>query len=177
MVEVEIEDRRFALAHVMRGINRRGVRDLSDEIRSVQAAGVNTLSSGLRKGSRLFLRMPGFLRRLAFRTLLGSPRFAKQHTGTMLVTAVGMFGGGVGWGFSSPGIHNLSIVIGGISTQALAMPNESGPREMLCLTVSANHETIDGAPLARFVGRLKELIEAAAVPLDAVGTQAGPAGS
>ena len=32
-------------------------------------------------------------------------------------------------------------------------------REYLCLTVSLNHDIIDGAPAARFVTRLKEPIE------------------
>ena len=32
-------------------------------------------------------------------------------------------------------------------------------REYLCLTVSLDHDPIDGAPAARFVTRLKELIE------------------
>jgi pyruvate/2-oxoglutarate dehydrogenase complex dihydrolipoamide acyltransferase (E2) component len=161
MIEVKVEDRPFALAHVIRGINRRDVRDISDEIRSVQTAGVDSLSSGLRKGSSLFLKLPGFLRRLVLRLLLCSPRFTKRHTGTMMVTAVGMFSNGSGWGFTAPGIHNLSIVIGGIATRPSVSPTESGQREFLCLSVSANHEVVDGAPLARFVSSLKEQIEAA----------------
>lgn len=168
MVEVPVENRSFALARVIKGINRRGVRDISEEIRSIQSAGMDSLSPGLRKGSRFFLRMPGFLRRLIFRLLLSSPRFTKRHTGTILVTAVGMFGSGAGWGFSAPGIHNLSIVLGGIATRAPAAPNQSDPREVLCLTVSANHEVVDGAPLARFVSCLKEQIEGADLLLDAV---------
>ena len=177
MIEVKVEDRKFALAHVIKGINRRNVRDISDEIRSVQTAGMNSLSSGLRKGSRIFLRVPGFLRRLVFRLLLCSPRFAKRHTGTMLVTAVGMFGSGAGWGFSAPGIHNLSVVIGGIATRAPVTPTESEYHEFLCLTVGANHEVVDGAPLARFVGSLKEQIETADLLFDATGTKADQAGA
>jgi hypothetical protein len=145
----------------MRRINGRDVRDLSDEIRSVQSAGMNSLPSGLRKGSRFFLRMPSFLRRLIFRLLISSPRFAKRHTGTMLVTAVGMFTGGAGWGFSAPGIHNLSVVVGGIASRPSYSGSDLEPREVLCLTVSANHETVDGAPLARFVRELTELVEVA----------------
>ena len=32
-------------------------------------------------------------------------------------------------------------------------------REYLCITLSFDHDLIDGAPAARFTGRLKELIE------------------
>jgi hypothetical protein len=162
----------------MRGINRRDVRDMSKEIRSVQTAGMDSLPAGLRKSSPFFLRAPGFLRRSFFRLLLSSHRFTRRHTGTMLVTAVGMFGGGgAGWGFSAPGIHNLSIVIGGMTKRAPATQADSDPRQVLCLTVSANHEVVDGAPLARFVARLKEHIEAADLLLDAAETRAGRPGA
>ena len=161
MIEVDIEARQFALAHVIRAINRRSVRDISDEIRCVKSTGLNSLSSSLRKGSRFFLRIPGFLRRLIFRLLLSSPRFTKQHTGTIMVTAVGMFSKGAGWGFSAPGIHNLSVVIGGITKRVSKTPTESESQELLCLTVSANHEVVDGAPMARFIRCLREHIEAA----------------
>lgn len=161
IVEVEVEGRPFALAHVVRGINRRGVREISDEIRAVQGSGMRSLSSGMRAASRLFLRLPGSLRRSVYRALLQSPRFAKRHTGTLLVSSVGMFSGGAGWGFSAPGIHNLSVVVGGIASRAAAQAGESGPREVLCLTVSANHEVVDGAPLARFVHHLARQVESA----------------
>lgn len=177
MLEVEVEGRQFALAHVMRGINRRDVRDISEEIRRVQTAGIDSLPSGLRRSSRLFLGLPGFLRRSIFRLLLRSQRFTKRYAGSMLVTAVGMFGGGAGWGFSAPGIHNLSVVIGGITKRAPATQAASEPREVLCLTVSANHEMVDGAPLARFVGILREQIEAADLLLFAAETRAGPPGA
>jgi hypothetical protein len=161
MVEVDVEGRKFPLAHVLRAINRRTPRELHDEIRAVQAAGVGSVPSGVRLATRALLWMPGVLRRLVARVLLRSPDFAKRHVGTVLVTAVGMFGGGAGWGFSAPGIHSLSIVVGGIATRAVA-DGRSGAREVLCLTVSADHDLIDGAPLARFVCDLRGLIEAAA---------------
>lgn len=38
---------------------------------------------------------------------------------------------------------------------------EVEPREYLSLTVTFDHEAVDGAPVARFVQRLKELVESA----------------
>lgn len=173
IVEVNVEGRPFALAHVLRGIHRRSVRDLHDELRAVQAAGVRSLSPGLRVASALFLRAPGPLRRLGYRAALGFPDFAKRHTGTVLVTAVGMFGGGAGWGLSAPGIHNLSIVIGGIAAQPPA-PGTPAPHETLRVTVSANHELVDGAPLARFVRDLAGLVEHAEGLVELAGHEAQP---
>ena len=161
IVEVEVEGRPFALAHVVRAINRRTVREIHEEIRSVQSAGVASLPSGLRLATGLVLRMPGILRRLVVQAMLSFPHVAKRHTGTVLVTSVGMFSGGAGWGLSAPGIHNLSVIVGGIATRPAAKEGRTEPREVLCLTVSANHELIDGAPLARFVRDLRKLVESA----------------
>jgi pyruvate/2-oxoglutarate dehydrogenase complex dihydrolipoamide acyltransferase (E2) component len=86
---------------------------------------------------------------------------AKRHVGTVLLTAVGMFGGGPGWGCSAPGIHGLSIVVGGIATRAGAGEDHPVAREIHCLTVSADHNRVDGAPMARFVCDLRTRLEAA----------------
>jgi pyruvate/2-oxoglutarate dehydrogenase complex dihydrolipoamide acyltransferase (E2) component len=166
IVEVDVEGRRFGLARVVRDANRRSFRDIHNEIRSVQSAG--SMPRGLRWAAKGMLFAPGPLRRGIFRFLLCFPRFRKQHTGTVLLTAVGMFGGGAGWGFSAPGIHGLSIVVGGIASRNGRGEDDPLGREVLYLTVSADHELIDGAPLARFIRDLRELIEGGDGVRDAV---------
>lgn len=160
IVEVNLEGRHFGLAHVLRAVNRRTPREIHDEIRAVQSAGARSVAPALRVAMRLVLLLPGFLRRPIFRFLLRFPRLAKRHTGTVLLTAVGMFGGGPGWGLSAPGMHGLSIVVGGIASRS-GGEDRSAAREVLCLTVSADHDLIDGAPLARFVRDLRTYLESA----------------
>ena len=160
MVEVEVEGRPFGLAPLVRAVNRRSRREIHEEIRAVQAAGASSMTRGLRLAARIFLLLPGVIRRSLFRLLLRSPRLAKRHTGTVLLTAVGMFGGGAGWGFSAPGIHSLCIVVGGIASR-VGPEDPASSREVLCLTVSADHDRVDGAPVARFVRDLRAQLEAA----------------
>ncbi|MCC6620006.1 MAG: 2-oxo acid dehydrogenase subunit E2 [Deltaproteobacteria bacterium] len=160
IVEVDVAGRRFPLAHVVRATNRRSPHAIQAELRAVQARGLGSVARGPRLATRLALWLPGLVRRLAFRLLLRSPRFAKRHTGTLLLTAVGMFGAGAAWGLSAPGIHGLSIVVGGIAARPPLEPGGE-PREALCLTVSADHTIVDGAPLARFVRDLRASLEAA----------------
>jgi pyruvate/2-oxoglutarate dehydrogenase complex dihydrolipoamide acyltransferase (E2) component len=160
IVEVEVAGRPFALAHVARAVNRRTPREIHDEIREVQAAGVRSIRPGLQLAARLALLLPGVLRRLVLRFLLRFPQLAKRHTGTVLLTAVGMFGGGTAWGLSAPGIHGLSVIVGGIAARPSG-DGQSASREVLCLTVSADHDLVDGAPVARFVRDLRAHLEAA----------------
>jgi len=165
IIEVAIDDRRFPLAHVVRAIDRRSPEAIHDEIRAVQEGGARTLSRGTRRATRALSALPGFVRRLLYRLLLASPRRAKRRVGTLLVTAVGMFGSGTaGWGLSAPGLHDLAIIVGGITERPKAIDEAetpAAPREVLCLTVSANHALIDGAPLARFAAELARLVERA----------------
>ncbi len=160
LVEVDVEGRKLPLAHILRAVNRRTVVELGEELRAVKKQGVKSVGRGLMLVLRIFLLLPGFLRRTLYRAILRFPRFAKRHTGTVTLTAVGMFGVGVGWGMSAPAIHSLSVLVGGIGLRP-STDGRPGMREILCLTVSADHDVVDGAPLARFVRVLRDLLESA----------------
>jgi pyruvate/2-oxoglutarate dehydrogenase complex dihydrolipoamide acyltransferase (E2) component len=69
-----------------------------------------------------------------------------------------MFGKGAGWGIPLPS-HSLWVTVGGIGAKPGVVDGQVVMRDYLSLTISFDHETIDGAPAARFTQRLKELIE------------------
>lgn len=158
IVEIEIEGRRFPLAHVVRAANRRGVRDLHDEIRSIKARGDRNYDDRTVNLLRLYTRLPGPLRRTAYRLAALNPQWQKRIGGTVSVTAVGMFGQGGGWGIPIP-LYTLNLTLGGISWKPAVIDGQIVPREMLDLTLSFDHDIVDGAPAARFANRLKGLVE------------------
>jgi pyruvate/2-oxoglutarate dehydrogenase complex dihydrolipoamide acyltransferase (E2) component len=51
------------------------------------------------------------------------------------------------------------LTLGGIAEKPGVADGHIEPREYLCLTISLDHDIIDGAPAARFTARLKEMIE------------------
>jgi pyruvate/2-oxoglutarate dehydrogenase complex dihydrolipoamide acyltransferase (E2) component len=53
------------------------------------------------------------------------------------------------------------ITVGGIVTKPRYVDGELRPRELFDLTISVDHEVVDGAPAARFARRLAELVEQA----------------
>ncbi len=69
--------------------------------------------------------------------------------GTCGITAVGMFGKGLSWGIPTAPIHSLSLTLGGMSEKPGVVDGHIAIREYLCLTVSLDHDIIDGAPAAR----------------------------
>ena len=76
----------------------------------------------------------------------------------MLVTAVGMFGKGGGWGIPVAN-YTLSVTVGGMQKKPGIFNDQITIREYLDLTLSIDHDIVDGAPAARFVQYFRELLE------------------
>ena len=76
-----------------------------------------------------------------------------------MVSSVGMFGIGSGWGLNSGSIFTTNILLGGISEKPAVVDGQVAVSEFLNLTVGMDHDIIDGAPAARFITRFKNLIE------------------
>ena len=158
---VEARQGAVAIPHIVREANRRTVRDISDEIRSIQASPRKSEQQGALV--KLAPRIPRFLRLLFFRVVKRNPRWFKDLQGTVVLTSVGMFGRGGGWGIGFLPTHTLGITVGGIARKPGAYDDRVEVREYLHLTLSFDHDIVDGAPAARFARRFTELIETATV--------------
>jgi pyruvate/2-oxoglutarate dehydrogenase complex dihydrolipoamide acyltransferase (E2) component len=154
MVEITHHGRNVVLPLCIRAANQRTVGDLHAQIRAAQAHPLD--SRGFRL--RWFARLPRLARDVFYWAIFKNPHWLKQSFGTVGVTAVGMFGQGSGWAIPF-GVHTLEIALGGIAEKPGIVDGRIDIREYLCVTVSFDHDIIDGAPAARFVQRLKELIE------------------
>jgi pyruvate/2-oxoglutarate dehydrogenase complex dihydrolipoamide acyltransferase (E2) component len=88
------------------------------------------------------------------------PQMFRDNSSPVMVTAVGMFGEGGGWAITMPNF-TLNIAVGGISRKPGVYQGEIAIRKYLDLTVSIDHDVVDGAPAARFVQTLRELLESA----------------
>jgi pyruvate/2-oxoglutarate dehydrogenase complex dihydrolipoamide acyltransferase (E2) component len=146
-----------AIPTILRRANTRSVRDLSDEIRSIQKDAHPAGRLGGLVG--LAPRIPRFARLLYFRALKLSPHWVKQAQGTAIVTSVGMFGKRAGWGIAFLMSHTLGLTVGGIGERPVVHEGAVVPRECLDLTLSFDHDIVDGAPAARFARTLVEIIE------------------
>jgi len=155
-IEHDAASQKVLLPHIVRAANRKSVRAIHDEIRAAQAADVEQAV----KGPRL---LPAVVFSpciwLLWRIGRARPRFQKQITGTVAITAVGMFGKSAGWGVPPPIPVPLMLTVGGIGEKQEIMDGRIATREYLSLTISVDHNIVDGAPAARFAQRLKELIE------------------
>jgi pyruvate/2-oxoglutarate dehydrogenase complex dihydrolipoamide acyltransferase (E2) component len=90
--------------------------------------------------------------RLAYRNISVWQRF-----GVIGVTAVGMFGSGPMWLVPLTS-STLMVAVGSIAKRLMLVEGVVQERENLCLTISVDHDIIDGAPAARFISRFAEIL-------------------
>ena len=158
LIEVVTPEGSFPLAHLVKDANRRNITEISSEIGAIKkdpsAGGSGRL---FRMTAPWVSRIPGAVG-LFYRLAARSVRL-RQMTGTVSVTSVGMFGGGGGFGIGHPTIQTLTVLVGGISRRPWMFDDKIVPRDILDLTVTVDHNVVDGAPAARFVADLREMIE------------------
>ncbi len=159
VIEIELEGRRFPMSHILRSAQQRSFLELHDEIRAVQADAGKSASRQRWPRLRWFFRLPIWLRDRVYDYLYASPARVKRNTGTVGLTALGMFAEMGGWGIHRP-THNCSVVVGGIEAKPLARAGQVVVREVLNVTIGVNHDVVDGIPAARFANRFRELVEA-----------------
>jgi hypothetical protein len=87
------------------------------------------------------------------------PQLWKKYVGTVGITSVSMFGKGAAWGIPPALPIPLMMTVGGIGEKPVLVDGQLVMRDYLSLTISFDHDIVDGAPAARFTERLKELIE------------------
>lgn len=157
-IEIEVDGRSFPLVHPMRAVNRRSALEIHQEIRALQN-NPDQSEEVQTPFLRYFYWLPTFGRHLLYRLVEVRPLWRKRFTGTVGLTSVGMFGNGRGWGVGMP-IHSLAITVGGIVEKPAWIDGRIEPRQYLCVTLSFDHNVIDGAPAARFTNTFRELVEA-----------------
>jgi pyruvate/2-oxoglutarate dehydrogenase complex dihydrolipoamide acyltransferase (E2) component len=155
-IERKFKETNEVVAMIIRNANKKSIVEISQEI--IKEKSKEVRKAEVFKSIRLFLLIPGFIRMLIFRVLDRSPQLMKKRAGTIMVTSANMIGKGAAWGVPIA-THTLNVTIGGIVHRLVEIKGNYENREHLCLTVSVDHDIVDGAPAARFIRQLKTFIE------------------
>ncbi len=153
------------LPYVVRRANRKSFSEITEEISNAknQEVSENDVVLGEKKtrfATSLYYMMPRSLRLCVWKHILRRPMLARKLMGTVMVTAVGMFGKVNGW-FITAGVHPVSFGVGSVIRKPKAVKDSIEIREILNMTVLIDHDVIDGAPMARFISDLTKNIETA----------------
>jgi pyruvate/2-oxoglutarate dehydrogenase complex dihydrolipoamide acyltransferase (E2) component len=162
LIEVPTEQGPFGLVHVVRDADVRSVADMSAELRAVKTDPATTTTGRmLDTVAPTAGRIPGLYR--AMYAAMSRSRRVHLATGTVQVTAVGMFVDGGGFAIAPPTLASLVVVVGGVSKRPRAIGDRIEVRDVLDLTVTIDHNVVDGAPATRFAADLRQLMHTAAV--------------
>jgi pyruvate/2-oxoglutarate dehydrogenase complex dihydrolipoamide acyltransferase (E2) component len=160
IVEISTPQGPFPLVHTLRDADIREVADLSMELHRVKAVGFQQ-HHGPTRLVPVLTHLPGAVP--AMYAVLSRSVRARQRSGTVGVTAVGMFADGGGFAVTPLSLMSLQIVVGGITRRPRAIEDQVVVRDVLDLTVTVDHNVVDGGPAARFGADLRRQIESAAV--------------
>lgn len=160
LIEVGAGGAVFPLAYLIRDADIRDVADITEEIRTVKKNPTGTVEGRrLTRWAPLGGRIPG-LAWIIYQIMSRSTRM-RAISGTVAISSVGMFGGGPGHGIGFPTVLSLSVLVGGRTKRPVADGDNVVVGEVLDLTVTFDHNIVDGAPAARFVADLREMLTTA----------------
>ena len=143
--------------YIVRQADKKTLAEIQEEITAAQSSQVQSAFAGENLG-RVFEGLPKFVRRLVFYIMTRNPSLKKKILGTVGFTSVSMFIIANGWPvIITP--HTLSIALGGLGRKPGVVGKSIEPREMLAVTVSMDHDVIDGAPAARFLHQLNQMYQ------------------
>jgi pyruvate/2-oxoglutarate dehydrogenase complex dihydrolipoamide acyltransferase (E2) component len=150
----------------LRFADRTSVPELSRRIRAAHSQAA--------PAPRLMRHLPVALFRPAVSVLSRNPRFLAD-AGVIAISNVGAGSDGVpGWGFA-PSATSVEVTLGGITKRLALEGGEVREHEHLCMTVSIDHDLVDGAAGARFVRTLVDLVASGIVLQPALHTAGGGA--
>ena len=160
-VEVEKSGKLVTKQYIIRDINRKTTKEVSDEI--VEAKKNVDDEEGYvfsKIGQKILGILPRRIVLWFLRSLVRNHKKVKEHSGTLFVTSVTMFSNAPG--FIVPyigGPKAVSFAVGSSVKKPVVIGDEIRIREMINVTAVFNHDIIDGAPAARFINRLRRYLE------------------
>ena len=160
LIETVIEGKEYPINYILKSANNKTVLEINTEIRAAQKKREEDYTeSKENRGIKILLSAPKFLRAFLFwRKVRKDPFFIRDRMGTVAITSIGMFAKSGGWAIPL-GLHAVNIAVGGISEKPGFVDNKVEKREYLAITITLDHDVVDGAPATRFVSRLVELLE------------------
>ena len=154
-VEREIGGQSVPDMLAVRAAGTKTYHQIHNELRAAQQQPDSPLGS-LSGMTWLFRLIPPFLFTTFVRMAARNVGMARRY-GVVGVTAVGMFGPSPMWIVPLSGATVL-VGVGSIVERPVCINGRFEAHEHLCLTLSFDHDIIDGAPAARFTKRFAELL-------------------
>lgn len=165
-IELKLDGTSVPRKYIVRNAAKKSPEDITKEIdnakknwkESGSAGDEDKWAQGWINFASLF---PKWLFKFITRYFSKKPLMLKKRFGTTYVTSVSGFSTASGFiiPFIAGQTRPLSFTIGNIVRKPGVVNSEIKIREYLSMTISINHDLVDGAPAARFIECLRQQIE------------------
>ena len=148
------------VSYVVRGANRKSLAEINDDLR--QAVRSDLADDPGVSYRRRIMRLPRPARRLLWWWVTRDPDRFRRQWGTVMLSNVGssmlprpFFG-------MADSFFTCTLMIGGRYERVAWVDGRAEPRQTLNVTLTVDHDIVDGAPAARFGQTMMRLVEEAA---------------
>lgn len=164
-IEKVVKGTAVPLPLIVRKANEKTAVQINDEIQAAKNQAVDDEGNYVlgQKRDTFFMRLsaalPQWIRLIYWRkVILG--RKMQSMMGSMMITSVGMVGSIKGW-IMPTGVHPVLLAMGSINKMEVLQNGEVQKRTILHLTISVDHDVVDGIPAAMFCDDLVKRLESA----------------
>ena len=162
MVDRVVDGVHLPIVYVLRKANEKTVFQIAQEIIDAKENDSGDLIDNpeMARRKKLFdivKRIP-FLRRMVLKRMFSDPFKKKKFTGTVSFSSMGMFSYGSGAWPVPMTPQSLTVMVGGLREIAGFEREKVIKKEVLDLTVSFDHDIIDGAKMAMFCERFRRFL-------------------
>jgi len=158
------------VSYVVRGANRKSLAEINGELR--QAVRSDLAGDPGVSYRRRIMRLPQSARRLLWWWVTRDPDRFRRQWGTVMLSNVGSCMLPRPFFAMADSFFTCTLTIGGRYERVAWVDGRPEPRQTLNVTVTVDHDIVDGGPAARFGQSLTRLIEEGAGLDDAFAAQA-----
>ncbi len=162
VVEKKLNGNNVPIPLIIERANELTINDITNKISEAKNTEFTdkeiVLQKKTKKWEKAYYFLPSYLRRLFWKYILKHPKTAFKKMGNVAFTSLGMMSIINGW-FIPISVHPICFGIGSIIKKPRVVNNTIEIREMLNVSILLDHDVIDGAQMARFIGDLSKNIE------------------
>lgn len=163
MIEREVRGKKIPMHYMFRKSDKKSFKQIQDELREIQKK-VDEKRKDERKQKRkqnILLKLPRFIRRIGWHLIMTNPFKTKKNLGVLGVSSLSKFGKGMTGIVQVKTMHQTHCLVGSIHKKPIVINDKIEIRDLLSLSLSFNHDIVDGGPAVDFARRLMELLSQA----------------
>jgi pyruvate/2-oxoglutarate dehydrogenase complex dihydrolipoamide acyltransferase (E2) component len=163
MIEREIEGKKIPIHYLFRKADKKSFKELQEELRSVVKK-VEESRKDEKKQKRkqnILLKIPRFIRMIAWHFIMTNPFRTRKNLGVVGISSLSKFGRGMTGIVKVKTMHQTHCLVGSIHRKPVVVDDKIVIRDLCSLSLSFNHDIVDGGPAVNFARRISELMSQA----------------